>query len=589
MYQHPRRKLVVEARNIFWNAREISFDGKIISCDDYKHWDKLACEPKNCDTCCVLTPMSTGRFSDKRIFPMTDTSHMLYKEFDKFDPYNIHTKHSGATRKMPLKLLHVKSRKVVYNIVNKKYFTVSHVWSSDYFNIVNPFSKDNKGYPWLKRMAKLLNIKYAWIDTCCIDQDNVEEKKREIGNMREYYMNASSCAVLLSSTSTTDIDIFIADIQLLAHNAIDNPYRRLGHSWTLASIFYSNLLTDEWFKRIWTIQEIMLSRSVVVNSSHGLVDLTELLKCYHTLVDKLGKMIICSDEMDQTRTLSQYLHSGINSYNIGSVLELCVGRKATNEHDYVYGVLGLLPNIRIRVDYDAPLEDVTVSLFREATKNRDLSWISWIGPSFLENHKFIPVIGSSLCTDQWNSNILDKLSITFEDHMTIKSDMMDAEVIGIAQWNGAYPGITNICWVISLLCESEKICNSCFVMKFCNNGCCTPHIVRTVMTINSVDSYFCATCLASDDGERYHESLLHMEKLFAKQHDWCILLLRTQDKYLIGRIDAQLVYDDRDKQVLMFGSPETGYRGWVMDGDYRVGIVPYHEKDFVINASDIIF
>jgi len=512
---------------------------------------------------------------------------MLYRELNKFDPYKIHTKHDETTHKTPLKLLDVESREVVYDTADKKYFTVSHVWSSGYFGGV-PFLESNKGYSWLKRMSKLLNLQYAWIDTCCIDQDNMDEKKLEIGNMREYYMNASSCAVLFSSTFATDIDTFIADIRLLAHNAVDNPYRRLGHVWTLASIFHSNLLTDEWFKRIWTIQEIMLSRNVVVDSSYGLVDLTELLKCYHTLVNTLGKMVMCTDEMDQTRTLSQYLHNGVSSYNMASVLELCVGRQATNEHDYVYGILGLLPNVHIGVDYDMPLENVTVSLFREVTKNKDLSWISWIGSSFLENHKFIPVIGSSLSTDQWNTDILDRLSITFDDNVTIRSDKIDAEVIGIAEWNGAYRGITNICSVIYMLCLDEKLCHSCFVMKFCDNGCCTPRMIRTVMVVGGVDGNFCADCLTFDDGERYDECSRHMEKLFAKQHDWCVLLLRTQEnKCLIGRIDDQLVYDNRYKQVLMFGDQETGYRGWVMDGDHRVGIVSYHEKNFAINVSDI--
>lgn len=586
--QSPMQKLVTEARNIFWGTRdEVLFNNRNVSCNDHKHWDKSTCRPKDCDICSVLAPTSTGQFSDERIFPMTNISHMLYKELNKFDPYNIHTKHDETTYKAPLKLLDVESREVVYNTADKKYFTVSHVWSSSYFGGV-PFSENNKGYLWLKRMSELLDLQYAWIDTCCIDQDNMDEKKREIGNMREYYMNASSCAVLFSSTFAVDIDTFIADVQLLAHKAIDNPYRRLGHAWTLASIFHSNLLTDEWFRRVWTIQEIILSRNVVVDSSHGLVDLTELLKCYHTLVNTIGKMMMCSDEMDQTRTLSQYLHSEINSYNMASVLELCVGRQATNKHDYVYGVLGLLPNVRVEVNYDDVLEDVTVSLFREATKSGDLSWISWIGPSFLENHKFIPVIGSSLSTDQWNSDILDKLSVVFDDSMTIKSDKMDVEVIGIAKWDGAYRGITNICSVIYMLCLDEKICHSCLVMKFCDNGCCMPRMIRTVMAMGGINGNFCVDCLSSNDGEGYDECSGHMEKLFAKQHDWCVLLLRTQeDKYLIGRIDDQLVYNNRYKQVLMFGSQETEYRGWVMDEDNRVGIVPFHEKNFVINAKDI--
>jgi hypothetical protein len=55
------------------------------------------------------------------------------------------------------------------------------------------------------------------------------------------------------------------------------------------------------------------------------------------------------------------------------ILELCAGRKATNSHDYVYGILSLLPNVEIQVNYKLPL-DVIVDLFAKVSIT-DLSWI----------------------------------------------------------------------------------------------------------------------------------------------------------------------------------------------------------------------
>lgn len=579
-------ELVNQAQKIFWTARDdddVLFNHKVISCTDYKHWDNSACNPQDCGVCSVLAPTSTGWFSDERIFPMTNTSHMLYEKLSSFEPYKNYTKQDEVTHNAPLKLLDVISREIIYDTNGKKYFTVSHVWSSNYFG-GEPFCKDNKGYPWLIRVSELLGIQYAWIDTCCINQDDIGEKQQEIGNMRKYYTNADSCAVLLSSTTAKDIGRFVEDIRLLAHKAVHNPYRRLGHVWTLASIFHSNLLTDEWFKRVWTIQEIILSRNVVVDSPCGLVDLTELLKCYHTLVYTLGKMAMCNDDMDQTRTLSYYIHS-VSSYNMASVLELCVGRQATNRHDYVYGVLGLLPNIHININYKLPLEDVMVSLFREAIKNGDLSWISWLGPSFLDNHSFIPVIGSSMYVDKWNVDA-NRLSVTFDESMTIKSDKMDVEIIGVAEWNGAYPGIINACIVLYMLCLDKELCHGCFVTKFCKDGCCTPYAVKMTMALGCVNGNFCADCSLSD--RQSDKCVEHMERLFAKQHDCCVLLMKTkQDKYLIGRTYDQLLPDNVHQQVLMFGDQEMGYYGWIMDKNHRIGIVSCHEKDFGIKCSDI--
>jgi hypothetical protein len=487
-----------------------------------------------------------------------------------------------VTYDAPLKLLNVLSREITYDTVGKDYFTVSHVWTSNYFSGV-PFSADNKGYPWLKRMSALLKIQHAWIDTCCIDQNSVDEKQREIGNMREYYANASACAVILSSTNAGDIDTFAEDIKLLAHDATNNPYRRLGHVWALASILRSNLLTDEWFGRVWTIQEIVLSHKVVVESSNGLVDLAELLRCYYILVMSLGRIAMCSDEMNQVRTLSHYIHDKVKSYDIAAVLELCVGRQATNKHDYVYGVLGLLPSIQVEINYNLSLETVMTSFFREAVKNKDLSWISWIGPSSLERHSYIPTIGSRLTIDKWDTTFLDGLSVAFDANMTIASHKMDVEIVGVADWEGSYPGLTNACAVLYVLCVDEKLCHSCLVTKLCARGCCTPYMIQTIMMTSGINYKFCTSCSNSSDIWSDGCSK-HMEMLFAKQHDRFTLLMKAQNKYLIGRTDCETRFDDTNNHVLMFGEQENGYRGWIMDGDRRIGIVSYHDKDLMFET-----
>jgi hypothetical protein len=566
--------LAREARKILWTKKDdkvVVFGNKNISSNDCKHWDSSTCKLQDCNVCDVLAPTSDGWFSDERIFPMTNTSHMLYERLCDFKPRKIQSKRRRITHKTPLRLLDVTSGETTYDTAGKNYFTVSHVWSSGNFGI--PFSKDDKGYPWLKRMSKLLKIRHAWIDTYCIHQDSVEEKQHEIGNMREYYANADSCAVLFSSTTPRDVDMFIANIQLLAHKAVDNPYRRLGHVWALASVYHSNMLVDEWFKRVWTIQEIMLSRSVVVDSSCGLVDLTELLKSYHVLVLSLGEIAMCGSEMDQARTLSYHLHNGTDSHDMATVLELCMGRQATNGHDYVYGVLGLLPNIHVEVNYKLPLECVMLSLFRGAIENGDLSWISWIGPSSLKTHSFIPVIGSSLHVDRWNIDAND-VHMTLEE-MTMGSNRMDVEIVGIAKWDGIYAGVANVCKVLEALCLGERLCCSCLVTRLCDNGCCTPHTVHITMAMAFVNGHPCENCIMFC-GQWSDECSKHMEEMFAKRHDSCVVLMKTLDnKYLVGKIHDQLV-PDKYQQVVMFGKQEV--YGWIISKHNRIGIVSSHER-----------
>lgn len=117
------------------------------------------------------------------------------------------------------------------------------------------------------------------------------------------------------------------------------------------------------------------------------------------------------------------------------------------------------------------------------------------------------------------------------------------------------------------------------------NKCCAPHMVQTTMSLACIDGNFCDNCLTSND-EWNDGCSKHMEELFAKQHDCCVLLMRTQsNKYLIGRIADHLTPDSRYQQVLMFGDQEMGYRGWVMCGNRRIGIVPFHEKNFITTSN----
>jgi hypothetical protein len=575
-------KNIKNARKIFWNKQpNVLF--RDIQLSDERHNHQVCYENiRKCNICRVMLPAINGWFSDDRIIGMTNTSYMLHERLRNFQPYDmhkdakhIHKFHANKSYKQPTKLLNISTREIFQN-TGSGYFIVSHVWSSNYFGLVNPFSEQNKGYSWLKRMSKLLKIKYTWIDTCCINQDDAEEKNREIDNMRDYYNGADACAVILSSTNARDIDEFIANIKLLAVNALDNPHRRLGHMWSLASLYYSNLLTDEWYTRIWTIQEIMLSKLVVVDSSCGLVDLTELLQCYHVLVNELGKITASKNGAEQVRTLSYHLFHPIEIYTMKDILELCAGRKATNSHDYVYGILGLLPNVEIQVNYKLPLDDVIVDLFAKVSIT-DLSWIAWYGSSHMNNYTYLPVIGSSIMFYKWEDSILQSSKMRFVQHgLTLSCNKIYAKIISIVQWNGEYLGPGNNLKVLSDLCKNI-VCGGCIIERICKRGCCQRKFVKQLFGV------LCSKCSSSQ--EIYsRECRAHIDDMFSKPHDCAILLLKTDDKYLIGKTSNALHLDKTEKILLMFGNNKDR-RGWIMENGKMVGIISEYDK--YLNMTNI--
>ncbi|KAI8142991.1 heterokaryon incompatibility protein-domain-containing protein [Fennellomyces sp. T-0311] len=86
----------------------------------------------------------------------------------------------------------------------------------------------------IQQMCMDFNIGYIWYDQKCIDQDDDDEKLREIKNMHKIYENARCTLVLIPelkvATSTANI------------NAIPE---------------------SNWSKRMWTLEEAYVSKSML--------------------------------------------------------------------------------------------------------------------------------------------------------------------------------------------------------------------------------------------------------------------------------------------------------------------------------------
>lgn len=134
------------------------------------------------------------------------------------------------------------------------YAILSHTWRGDedevtFGNVQNGTGESKAGHRKIQfcgRQAKKDGLDYFWVDTCCINKDSHSELSEAITSMFRWYRDAAKCYVYLSDVSRR------------------NTKKRQGRrTWKLA------FRRSWWFKRGWTLQELLAPRCVEFFSREG--------------------------------------------------------------------------------------------------------------------------------------------------------------------------------------------------------------------------------------------------------------------------------------------------------------------------------
>ncbi|KAF2193662.1 WD40 repeat-like protein [Zopfia rhizophila CBS 207.26] len=141
------------------------------------------------------------------------------------------------------------TKDLVGNDVIPPYAILSHTWGADteevtFEDLTSGTGKDKPGYEKIRfcgEQARQDDLQYFWVDTCCINKANYTELSQAINSMFRWYRNATRCYVYLSDVSSPAFDT----------NEEFNP-----RSWE------SDFRNSRWFKRGWTLQELLAPSSV---------------------------------------------------------------------------------------------------------------------------------------------------------------------------------------------------------------------------------------------------------------------------------------------------------------------------------------
>ncbi|KAE8846566.1 hypothetical protein HRS9139_01133 [Pyrenophora teres f. teres] len=127
-----------------------------------------------------------------------------------------------------------------------RYAILSHRWSDSEVLIEDissgTYKEKEEGYRKLRFCANQAvqdGLQYFWIDTCCIDRWNNNERSKAINSMFQWYKNAALCYVFLSDVSVS---------------TATEPVQ--------PSDWEASFRASAWFTRGWTLQELIAPVSV---------------------------------------------------------------------------------------------------------------------------------------------------------------------------------------------------------------------------------------------------------------------------------------------------------------------------------------
>jgi Heterokaryon incompatibility protein (HET) len=189
------------------------------------------------------------------------------------------------------------------------YAILSHTWGKDedevtLTDVMENSGRDKLGYKKLefcRDQVKRDRLRYFWIDTCCINKENSVELAEAINSMFRWYEAANRCYVYLSD--------------------VPDPQN-------LTSTIESSFASSRWFKRGWTLQELLAPSSVHFFSRND---------------DFLGTKGFLTQEIHDITGIAIGALQGmpLSQYSVNERFSWSSCRKTTIEEDSAYCLLGI--------------------------------------------------------------------------------------------------------------------------------------------------------------------------------------------------------------------------------------------------------
>lgn len=211
------------------------------------------------------------------------------------------------------------------------YAILSHTWGDQevlFNDILGSTGRNKTGFEKIRfctEQARRDNISHCWIDTCCINKNDLVELQDAINSMFRWYARAVRCYVFLSDVST-----------------------KSGLS---SSTWESSFRSSRWFTRGWTLQELLAPRRVTFFSREG---------------EQLGDRTILEQQIHEITGISKSAlrSTPLDTFTVSERLSWTTGRTTTRKEDIAYSLLGIF-GVYLPANYGEGEEHAFTRLYRE--------------------------------------------------------------------------------------------------------------------------------------------------------------------------------------------------------------------------------
>jgi Heterokaryon incompatibility protein (HET) len=261
------------------------------------------------------------------------------------------------------------------------YITISHVWSD------GMGSTTGKGLPGclleiLDLYVRHLKHEYFWIDSLCIPSDK-SLRKRAIGTMATIYQSSDTTLVL--DRSLESVTFMFTEPDKL-------------------EIILLRFVFCPWMQRLWTLQEALLSKKLVIRFRNCMASITQVFDLaaislrlqVNPVAHVLGREVMRLFQLSPHYTLENNNNSTVNSVTLADVQRMITIRNTTKLGDEtlaVAGLVGIDPELLIQSSSEQDrmkiflrlLKNLDKSiLFLEGERMDEYGW-KWAKKSFLAN------------------------------------------------------------------------------------------------------------------------------------------------------------------------------------------------------------